>query len=188
MGLGNPGHEHEDTRHNSGATFVAELARKFGATLSPETKFHGLTTRTRIANKEIRILLPTTFYNNSGQAVASLANFFKILPEEILVVHDELDLPPGTARLKQGGGAGGNNGIKSITSSLGNQNSFNRLRIGIGHPGAAALVTNYVLKKAPPSDRNLIEDSMLNAMAIVPLIADGEWEKAMNALHSQAKK
>jgi len=188
VGLGNPGHEYEGTRHNSGATFVAELTHKFGSPLSPETKFHGLTSRARIANKEIRILLPTTFYNNSGQSVASLANFFKILPEEILVVHDELDLPPGTARLKQGGGAGGNNGIKSITSSLGNQNNFNRLRIGIGHPGSAAQVTNYVLKKAPVSDRNLIEDSMLNAIAILPLIADGEWEKAMNALHSQAKK
>ncbi|GAB1264005.1 aminoacyl-tRNA hydrolase [Aurantivibrio infirmus] len=188
VGLGNPGHEYEDTRHNSGATFVAQLAHKFNASLSPETKFFGLTARARIANKDVRLLLPTTYYNNSGQAVASLANFFKISPEEILVVHDELDLPPGTARLKQGGGAGGNNGIKDIISSLGNQNSFNRLRIGIGHPGSAAQVTNYVLKKASASDRDLIEDSMLNATSVLPFAVDGEWEKAMNVLHSQTKK
>jgi PTH1 family peptidyl-tRNA hydrolase len=184
VGLGNPGHEYEDTRHNAGANFVAQLAAKYGATWQEEKKFFGLTTVITINHQPVRMLLPQTYMNRSGQSVGALANFFKIEPEAILVVHDELDLLPGIARLKMGGGHGGHNGLRDIIQSLGNRNDFIRLRIGIGHPGNAKLVANYVLKKADINEQNLIEDSIQNALLVMPDTISGHIDKAMLALHS----
>src|SRR6478609_2405396 len=149
VGLGNPGREYENTRHNAGAIFVAQLASAYRANWQDEKKFSGMTAQISVDNQPVRLLLPLTYMNRSGQSVGALANFYKIAPENILVVHDELDLQPGTARLKLGGGHGGHNGLRDIVSALGNQNTFARLRIGIGHPGNAKMVADYVLKKAP---------------------------------------
>jgi len=185
VGLGNPGPEYQETRHNAGAILLEEFARQHSVTLTPESKFSGITARCNVLGKDVRLLFPTTYMNLSGQAVAPMANFFKILPSEILVIHDEIDLPPGVARLKEGGGAGGNNGLKDIISSLGNDNKFKRLRIGVGHPGSAAQVAGYVLKKPPSSEQRLIEDSINNALSVLPMVIQGEWAKAMQELHTQ---
>ncbi|MGI1680113.1 MAG: aminoacyl-tRNA hydrolase [Cellvibrionaceae bacterium] len=185
VGLGNPGPEYQHTRHNAGAILLEEFARQHNVSLTPESKFSGLTARCTVSGKDVRLLFPTTYMNLSGQAVAPMANFFKILPSEILVVHDEIDLPPGVARLKEGGGAGGNNGLKDIISGLGNNNKFKRLRIGVGHPGSAPQVASYVLKKPPTSELKLIEESIDSALAVLPLVIQGEWEKAMQELHTK---
>jgi PTH1 family peptidyl-tRNA hydrolase len=147
VGLGNPGLEYAQTRHNAGVWFVAALAAEHNIRLNPEAKYFGLVGRGTINGQEVRLLIPTTFMNRSGQAVSALANFFKIPLDAILVAHDELDLPAGSIRLKTGGGHGGHNGLRDIISSSGNQNNFHRLRIGIGHPGDAKLVSNFVLTK-----------------------------------------
>jgi len=184
VGLGNPGAEYAGTRHNAGAMFVEELARRYQRSLKPEAKFFGLTARIMLQGQELRLLIPTTFMNLSGKAVAPLCKFFKIPPEGILVVHDELDLEPGTARLKTGGGHGGHNGLRDIISALGNRNEFHRLRIGIGHPGDRTKVTNYVLTRAPQDEQNLIEQSIDEAIRVLPDTLGGHFEKAMNRLHS----
>ncbi|WP_185234938.1 aminoacyl-tRNA hydrolase [Teredinibacter franksiae] len=186
VGLGNPGAEYANTRHNAGQDFAEELARAHGQTLSNTPKHFGYSGRITVSGKDVRLLVPTTFMNRSGQAVASLANFFKIAPENILVVHDELDLDPGVAKLKVGGGHGGHNGLRDIISALGNNKNFGRLRIGIGHPGNAKMVSNFVLKKAPASEQTLIEDAIRDSeKAIFDLVA-GNWEKAMLQLHTRA--
>ena len=186
VGLGNPGPEYDRTRHNAGADFVTELARNHGANLSPESKFFGHTSRINIEGRDLRLLIPTTFMNRSGQAIGALAQFYKIPPETILVAHDELDLPPGTARLKHGGGHGGHNGLRDTIKALGNSRDFNRLRLGIGHPGSAAQVVGYVLRKAAPDDQRLIEDATDRAIEVVPQLVKGEWATAMNRLHTKA--
>ncbi len=186
VGLGNPGPEYERTRHNAGADLVSELARRCGVPLTPETKFFGETARVRIDNRDVRLLNPTTYMNRSGQAVGALAQFFKIPPEAILVAHDELDLPPGTARLKIGGGHGGHNGLRDIVSALGNSKNFARLRLGIGHPGAAEKVVGYVLKKAPRAEQTLIDTCIDSALEILPLAVKGEWNAAMKQLHTKS--
>ena len=132
----------------------------------------------------VRLLIPTTFMNLSGKSVAGFAHFFKIAPQRILVAHAELDLPPGVARLKQGGGHGGHNGLRDIISQLGNQRDFARLRIGIGHPGHANQVSNYVLSRAPASERDAIDQAIAKALDVVPDLLQGESNKAMNQLHS----
>lgn len=134
VGLGNPGPDYAFTRHNAGAWLVSELARQYQLTLTPETKFYGLTARIQQGALDVRLLVPTTFMNNSGKAIAAMANFYKIEPAEVLVAYDELDLPPGTAKFKLGGGAGGHNGIKSTIACLGTPD-FMRLRIGDEHQG-----------------------------------------------------
>lgn len=184
VGLGNPGPEYQQTRHNAGAILLQEFAHRHRVTLVPENKFLGLTARLTLAGEDLRLLLPTTYMNLSGQSVAPMANFFKISPEEILVIHDEIDLPPGTARLKKGGGAGGNNGLKDIIRALGNNNTFRRLRIGVGHPGSASQVAAYVLRKAPADEQGLIDDSIEGAIDVLPLVIRGDWEKAMQELHT----
>lgn len=184
VGLGNPGAEYAETRHNAGQIFVEELARTQHSALTPEAKFFGLTARLTVTNRDLRLLVPATFMNLSGKAVAAMAQFFKIEPEEILVVHDELDLAPGIARLKIGGGHGGHNGLRDIISALGNNNNFGRLRIGIGHPGNAKLVSNYVLKKAPPEEHELIETAIRASLPYITHLVEGDWEKAMRELHS----
>lgn len=184
VGLGNPGRQYEDTRHNAGAWFVERLARLHHASLTPDAKVKGLTARISVHGHDLRLLIPTTFMNVSGQAVAPLANFFKISPERILVAHDELDLPPGTAKLKQGGGHGGHNGLRDIISKLGNNANFGRLRIGIGHPGSADQVSGYVLGKPPSAEQRMIDDAISEAIAILPDLLGGHPAKAMNRLHS----
>lgn len=185
VGLGNPGNEYEHTRHNAGQDFVEELGRDLGQPLSPTPKFFGHFARVNVNGKDVRLLVPTTYMNRSGQAVAAVCQFYKIQPEAVLVVHDELDLPPGKARLKIGGGHGGHNGLRDIISCLGNNKDFGRLRLGIGHPGNAKLVSNYVLKKAPSEDFNAIEDASRAAQPHVADLAKGDWEKAMRELHSK---
>ncbi|MGQ9425816.1 aminoacyl-tRNA hydrolase [Gilvimarinus sp. F26214L] len=184
VGLGNPGPEYQDTRHNAGAILVEEFARRHRLTLAPENKFSGLTGRLKVAGEDLRLLIPTTYMNRSGQAVAPMVNFFKIPPEEVLVVHDEIDLPPGTVRFKKGGGAGGNNGLKDIIRALGNNNGFKRLRIGVGHPGSASQVAAYVLRKAPADEYQLTQDSIERAIEVLPTAIAGDWEKAMRDLHT----
>ncbi|WP_111641049.1 aminoacyl-tRNA hydrolase [Marinimicrobium alkaliphilum] len=186
VGLGNPGPDYDRTRHNAGADFVGELAHRMGASLTPEAKFHGLTARIRIANRDVRLLIPTTFMNRSGQAIGAIAQFFKIAPEAILVAHDELDLPPGSARLKHGGGHGGHNGLRDTISALGNNRDFNRLRLGIGHPGHASQVSGFVLKRAPAAEQQLIEEAIDRALDALPLAVSGDWANAMKTLHTKA--
>ena len=182
-GLGNPGPEYERTRHNAGFWFVDALARQRADSLRHENRFHGETARIERDGQECRLLKPLTYMNRSGQAVSALAKFYRIPPESILVVHDELDLPAGTARLKKGGGHGGHNGLRDIISALGG-NGFLRLRIGIGHPGHRDDVVNYVLRKASREDEELIEQSIDAALGAVPLLLAGEIERAMHQLHS----
>ncbi|PLW82884.1 aminoacyl-tRNA hydrolase [Kineobactrum sediminis] len=184
VGLGNPGSDYRGTRHNAGADFVIELARQHGATLQAESRFSGLTARIQPGGHDLRLLIPTTFMNRSGQAVAAMSGFFKVAPEQILVAHDELDLPPGTARFKRGGGHGGHNGLRDIVSCLGNSREFARLRIGIGHPGHASRVTGYVLGKPTAPEREQIDASIDAAIAALPLLLAGDDTKAMTQLHS----
>lgn len=184
VGLGNPGSEYDRTRHNAGQDLVELLARQSSSPLSSTPKFFGYSGLTRISEKDVRLLIPTTFMNRSGQAVASLSKFYKITPEEILVVHDELDLAPGVARLKVGGGHGGHNGLRDIISALGNNKNFARLRLGIGHPGHASAVANYVLKRAAPLDAQAIEDAIDKSLRIIPDVVDGDWDKASRTLHT----
>jgi PTH1 family peptidyl-tRNA hydrolase len=184
VGLGNPGQQYEGTRHNAGAEFVLALARANACTLSPESKFFGLTGRLSVHGHDVKLLIPTTFMNRSGQAIAAMTNFYKIPVDAILVAHDELDLPPGVARLKQGGGHGGHNGLRDTISALGNQKNFHRLRIGIGHPGNAEQVVGYVLNRAPQQERQAIESSIDEAVRVLPEILEGNWPIAMNKLHS----
>lgn len=184
VGLGNPGKPYEGTRHNAGAFFIEEIARRCSATLTPESKFHGDTARVTFAGHELRLLRPTTFMNRSGRAVAALANFYRIAPEAILVAHDELDISPGIARFKQGGGHGGHNGLRDIIPALGGNRDFHRLRIGIGHPGRASEVSNYVLANPSKADRQAIDAIVDEAVASLPLLLDGDAVKAMTRLHS----
>ena len=183
-GLGNPGSEYRGTRHNAGADFVQELARQCGASLQPESKFFGLSSRVTYAGHDLRLLIPTTFMNRSGKSVAAMASFYKIAPEEILIAHDELDIPAGTARFKKGGGHGGHNGLRDIVPALGNNQNFHRLRIGIDHPGHASRVSGYVLSQPSQVDRARIDASIDEAIAALPLLLEGDATKAMTRLHS----
>ncbi len=184
VGLGNPGPEYDQTRHNAGADFVAALAQQLNQPLAVTPKFFGLSARATVAGRDLRLLIPTTFMNRSGQSIAAMAQFFKIPPEAILVAHDELDLPPGVARLKLGGGHGGHNGLRDTIAQLGNNKEFARLRLGIGHPGDAKLVVNYVLKKAAPDDWQKINAATDQSLKVVPDLVEGEWNKAMKELHT----
>jgi PTH1 family peptidyl-tRNA hydrolase len=190
VGLGNPGKKYERTRHNAGFWWVEQLARDARATLRDEGKFHG-----RVAKlggpSEIWLLLPDTFMNQSGRAVGALASFYKIAPNEILVVHDELDLAPGVAKLKLGGGASGHNGLKDIAECLGSRD-FWRLRLGIGHPRDLAAseqeVVDYVLHPPRGEEQAAIDDAIAKSLAVWPLLAEGKTEAAMLKLHTKEKK
>ena len=184
VGLGNPGDKYADTRHNAGEWLIARLARRFNVTLNAENKFSGYVGKTLINSKEIRFLVPMTFMNLSGKAVGALANFYRIKPEEILVLHDELDLPPGSVKLKLGGGHGGHNGLKDIVAALGNNNNFYRLRIGIGHPGHRDLVAGYVLNKPSPIEHEALEKALDEATSCVELLFKDGIVKATNRLNS----
>ena len=180
VGLGNHGAEYEDTRHNAGAWFVDRLARDLKVTLAPQAKFFGLAGRAG----DVWLLQPTTFMNRSGQSVAALARFYKISPAEVLVVHDELDLPPGGIRLKQGGGNGGHNGLKDIQAQLGSPD-FWRLRLGIGHPGERNEVVNYVLKPPRREEQAEIDAALDRCLLAWPKLALGDYAAAQRQLHGK---
>ena len=184
VGLGNPGSEYEQTRHNAGFWFIDELAWQYKATLKEEKKFFGSVARISISGSDLWLLKPSTFMNRSGQAVAALAQFYKIKPEEILVVHDELDIPCGRIKFKLGGGNGGHNGLKDIQACLGTPD-FYRLRLGIDHPGDRNLVVGYVLNKPSPEHRQQIDEAINKSLKAVPILLAGEWEEAVRFLHSK---
>ncbi|GBO88601.1 aminoacyl-tRNA hydrolase [Marinobacter salsuginis] len=183
VGLGNPGADYENTRHNAGALFVEALARSAGQTLRPEKKYHGLYARIQWQGLDLHLLNPTTFMNRSGLAIKALADFFKIQPQQILIAHDELDLPPGTAKLKKGGGHGGHNGLRDTIAHLGT-NDFQRLRIGIGHPGDSRRVTGYVLGRLGKQETEELNAVIDEVMRVLPDAASGKLPAAMNRLHS----
>lgn len=183
VGLGNPGREYEGTRHNAGFWWVDEFARSHQCLFKAEGKFHGLAARGQVHGHELFLLKPQTFMNVSGRAVGALTQFYKIAPPHILVVHDELDLPPGSAKLKLGGGHGGHNGLKDIIAHLGTRD-FWRLRLGIGHPGERADVADYVLNSPRREEQVLIDEAMQRAQNVASLIVEGKLEAAMLKLHS----
>jgi peptidyl-tRNA hydrolase, PTH1 family len=183
VGLGNPGPEYHNTRHNAGEMFVSSLARTFSCTLKPESKFFGMTARTTIAGRDVRLLYPTTFMNNSGKAVAAIAQFYKIDVANILVAYDELDLPPGIAKLKVGGSSS-QNGIRDIVKALGNQKDFLRLRLGIGHPGHKSRVTGYVLGKAPRAEQDKLDAAIDEAIRATEILIKDDLLSAQQRLHS----
>ncbi|GGY08482.1 aminoacyl-tRNA hydrolase [Paludibacterium paludis] len=187
VGLGNPGPEYARTRHNAGFWLIDELAWHFKASLRSEGKYFGEVARVALPDgRDLWLLKPMTFMNLSGQSVVALARFFKILPDEILVVHDELDLPPGAARFKQGGGHGGHNGLKDIIARLGSP-AFWRLRVGIGHPGDKAEVANFVLKKPRAEEQQAIDEALVKALDVLPQALAGDMPSAMRTLHTAAK-
>lgn len=179
VGLGNPGPDYERTRHNAGFWLAERLARRLGVSLRHESRFHGIVGR----DGDRWILLPQTYMNRSGHAVAALARFYRIDPAEMVVFHDELDLPPGSVRLKWAGGLGGHNGLKDITAHLGTQDYW-RLRIGIGHPGDRNQVVSYVLKPARAEEQSLIDAAVDRALDAWDLIASGEYSRAQQKLHT----
>jgi peptidyl-tRNA hydrolase, PTH1 family len=186
VGLGNPGPEHQVTRHNAGFWFVDLLARRHGGEFRDYRKFSGETARIAISGVDLILLKPTTYMNRSGLAIRQLGDFFKISPEEILVAHDELDLPVGSLRLKQGGGHGGHNGLRDTIAHIGE--NFWRLRIGIGHPGKGADVIDYVLTRAPRTEEDLVLEAVSTAADCMPLLLEQGAERAMTRLHSRAGK
>jgi PTH1 family peptidyl-tRNA hydrolase len=184
VGLGNPGPEYEATRHNAGFWWLEALADKLGARLVPERGYQALAARVNTPNGPVWLLEPMTFMNRSGFSVATLARFFKIAPNEILVVHDELDLQPGEAKVKLGGSAAGHNGLKDIHTQLGTLD-FWRLRLGIGHPGVRAEVVNWVLKKPSPDHREAIAKAIEQSLAASDLMLAGEMDRALQKIHAK---
>jgi PTH1 family peptidyl-tRNA hydrolase len=184
VGLGNPGPEYEQTRHNAGFWLVDQLANHH---LQRDKNFNALVAKTRIAGEEVWLLEPQTFMNRSGQSVGALCRFYKITPEQVLVVHDELDLLPGIAKLKKGGSSGGHNGLKDITAVLGTQDYW-RLRIGIGHPRTLNLnqgVSDFVLHRPRKEEQALIDESIARSVDIIPQLIKGEFNDATMKLHTQ---
>ena len=183
-GLGNVGPEYAQTRHNMGFWVVDKIAQDAGASFKDDKKFFGSIAKARVGGLEVMLLKPSTMMNDSGRSVAAVARFYRFAPEEILVVHDELDLPPGVAKLKAEGGFGGHNGLNSIGSHLGAGAKFERLRIGVGHPGCKSKVVSWVLGKPSLDDRILIENAIDRALAVIPEVVAGRMSEAMQKLHS----
>lgn len=186
VGLGNPGREYEPTRHNAGFWFVDAVADRYGAALRLENRFHGAVARLNENGRECWLLEPTTFMNASGRAVNALSRFYKIPANEILVVHDELDLAPGDVKLKRGGGAAGHNGLKDIIAHVGQD--FWRLRIGIGHPGDRNQVIHYVLQAPRRDEMAAIQDAIAMSMDVWPMLLEDRTEAAMHELHTRRNK
>ncbi|MGD8380276.1 MAG: aminoacyl-tRNA hydrolase [Gammaproteobacteria bacterium] len=183
VGLGNPGADYVMTRHNAGFWLVDLMARQYGATFKSERKFQGELARTNVEGRDVRLFKPMTYMNRSGIAVQSVAAYLKLMPSQILVVHDDLDLPAGTVRLKVGGGHGGHNGLRDLIRHLGAD--FRRLRIGIGHPGDSRQVVNYVLKRASSDDEQAIMDGISEALSVMPdILSAVRFERAQQRLHS----
>jgi PTH1 family peptidyl-tRNA hydrolase len=186
VGLGNPGPEYEQTRHNAGFWLVDNLAQAQSRSLARESRFQALAGKTTIAGHEVWLLEPQTFMNRSGLSVGGLARFYKIAAEEVLVVHDELDLAPGVARLKKGGSSGGHNGLKDITAALGTPDYW-RLRIGIGHPRQLNLqqaVVDFVLHRPRREEQLLIDEAIAHSLDVIPALCEGKFEAAMMKLHT----
>jgi PTH1 family peptidyl-tRNA hydrolase len=186
VGLGNPGAEHQLTRHNAGFWCVDVLARRHGGEFRDYRKFSGETARIKLAGHELVLLKPTTYMNRSGLSIRQLSDFFKVPAAEVLVVHDEMDLPIGCARLKFGGGHGGHNGLRDTIAHIGE--GFWRLRIGVGHPGNKAEVIDYVLTRPPRAEEDLILDTVADAADSLPIILEQGAERAMTKLHSRVGK
>jgi PTH1 family peptidyl-tRNA hydrolase len=184
VGLGNPGPDYADTRHNVGFWLLDALARRNGSVFRMENKFKGEAVRISISGHSLWLLKPMTYMNRSGESVVSIANFYKLPRSTILVIHDDIDLPPGTLRLKRSGGHGGNNGVRDIIRHLGGDD-FLRLRIGVGHPGHSKAVVNHVLKRPLESERALLQDALADSIQVLPQIVEGGLEKAMTTLHSR---
>ena len=182
VGLGNPGAEHALTRHNAGFWFVDALARHCGGQFRGHNRYHGDICKISIAGQDVTLLKPSTYMNRSGLAIRALMDYMKVPPEQILVVHDELDLPPGTARFKQGGGHGGHNGLRDTITHVGA--SFWRLRLGVGHPGDKSQVIDFVLKRASSKEEDLIMKALADAAEQLPVFLQQGAEKAMHALHT----
>lgn len=183
VGLGNPGPEYEATRHNAGFWWIDEIARELKVSLQPDKSYYGFVARTVVAGEPRWLLQPQTFMNASGKSVAALARFFKILPTEILVAHDELDIVPGQAKLKLGGSHAGHNGLRDIHAQLGSADYW-RLRLGIGHPGVKEQVLHWVLKKPSPEHRLAIEETMDRTVKALPDLLSGNMEKATMLIHT----
>jgi PTH1 family peptidyl-tRNA hydrolase len=186
VGLGNPGTEYEQTRHNVGFWWLDRATRKLGVTLQRDRAYHGLVARLNRDAGPLYLLEPQTYMNVSGKSVAALARFFKIAPPEILVIHDEIDLPPGQMKLKLGGGVAGHNGLKDVHAQLGSAD-FWRLRIGVGHPGIKEEVADWVLCKPAPEQRQAIEGCVERSLEALPLLIDGAMERAMMKIHAKPK-
>ena len=182
VGLGNPGSEYAQTRHNAGFWFVERLAEQYGISLKADPKYKGISGRGKIEGQDVRLLLPTTFMNLSCQSVVPFAKFYQIKPEEMLIAHDELDMNPGVIRLKTGGGHGGHNGLRDIVPHTGA--NFHRLRIGIGHPGSKDRVSGHVLGKAPSSEQTLMDDAIHHALGQIKLLVNGDFQQAMNHINA----
>ena len=183
VGLGNPGPKYDQTRHNAGFWFADEVARRFRGVFRNESKFAGEVCRLDVDGRPVWLLKPQTYMNRSGQAVRLISSFYKIPLNRVLVAHDEIDLPPGTLRLKRGGGHGGHNGLRDIMAQLGQE--FLRLRLGVGHPGHKDMVVDYVLQRPTREDDELIRRDIDEAVDVLPQIVRGELARAMNTLHSR---
>jgi peptidyl-tRNA hydrolase, PTH1 family len=185
-GLGNPGPQYSYTRHNVGADFVAALAERYGISLGLDARFKGLIGRGVIAGHDVRLLIPVTYVNLSGEAVGAVARFYKMEPEEILVAYDEMAFEPGVVRLREGGGDNGHNGIRSVIAGLGNSREFLRLRIGVGHPGDRSRVTAYLTSvRMPAAERALMEDAYRIPEPVLVQLLGGDLQKAMTQLHTR---
>jgi len=187
VGLGNPGADYVDTRHNAGFWFLDLLANHLSLSFRFEKRFNADEAKYRVGGKDIFLLKPQTFMNRSGQSVGSLARFYKLKPQQMLIVHDELDLAPGDNRLKLSGGHGGHNGLRDTINHLGD-NDFFRLRVGIGHPGDRDQVINYVLHRPSTQDKDLIEAANQRTLEVMPLVFEGRLDKAMQALHTPTEQ
>lgn len=183
VGLGNPGAEYEDTRHNAGFWWIDALARELNVNLVPDKSYFAKVARTQVKGQTVWLLEPQTFMNLSGKSVGALAKFFKIAPEEILVVHDELDVVPGQAKLKFGGSHAGHNGLRDIHAQMGTGDYW-RLRLGIGHPGVKSEVVNWVLKKPMAEQRDLIQDAIGRSIKAAEMLIQGDMEKATVQIHT----
>ncbi len=184
VGLGNPGKDYQSHRHNVGFWFCDALAHLYSGNFKKESKFFGEVAQINITGSNLRLLKPSTYMNRSGQSIQSIANFYQINTDEILIAHDELDLNPGIARIKNGGGHGGHNGLRDTIKAL-NNNNFYRLRIGIGHPGDKSKVADFVLHAPNKSEIGPIQTALTNSLNIVEQLVNGETEKAMKTLHTQ---
>lgn len=184
VGLGNPGQQYEQTRHNAGASLISILSQQYASDLKLEERFFGFIARVKIDIQDVRLLIPNTYMNLSGKSIAAFARFYQISPENILIVHDDIDLAPGISKYKIGGGHGGHNGLKDTIRALGNNSNFARLRIGVGHPGESDEVVNFVLKKASQNEQKLINESIINCISTIPLAVTGKWNEAMKDLHT----
>jgi PTH1 family peptidyl-tRNA hydrolase len=185
IGLGNPGPKYAETRHNAGFWFLDDLLSKTGQSLKSQSKIQAYTLRTEVFGRDCILARPTTFMNHSGAAVRAILDYYKIKPIDMLVAYDELDLPPGVARLKQGGGHGGHNGMRDIFQHV-QERDFLRMRIGIGHPGHKSAVTRYVLGRAPAQVRDVVDTAISRSISVLPLILEFRIQEAMTALHTDS--